>query len=375
MSPLPPEQDVDAAVRLLTERLQALLAGRIPQPVPAGEVPASLREMTETVNQMVEFQAEVGEFILPLSRGELTRSIPRTKNFLASPFKELHSRLLHLTWQAQQVAKGDYSQRIDFMGDFSNSFNSMVQALEVKEKQLNDKIEQLVQLNRQKNVLLGMAAHDLRSPLAVIEIYAGFLLEDLQKSHPDKELEFLRIISRQSRFMLRLIDDLLDVSAIESGQLQLDLAPGDYLAFVREHVELSRELAARKGMHLELLAPAEGPEVCFDRRRLEQVLNNLISNAIKYSPPDTVTTVSVAPEESFLMTRVIDEGPGIPPEDIPYLFKEFHKASTKPTGGEKSTGLGLAISRRIVEGHGGKIGVESTPGRGSTFWFSLPLGS
>ena len=131
---------------------------------------------------------------------------------------------MHLTWQAEQVARGDYSQRVDFMGDFSRAFNAMVESLEIKERELRERIEELQGLNRLKDEFVGMAAHDLRSPLAVVEMYASFLLEDPESCLAAKEREFLRVIKNQGRFMLNLINDLLDVTRIESGHLDLKVA-------------------------------------------------------------------------------------------------------------------------------------------------------
>jgi signal transduction histidine kinase len=117
----------------------------------------------------------------------------------------------------------------------------------------------------------------------------------------------------------------------------------------------------------------EIPPIGFDQNKIEQVLNNLISNAIKYSHPHTTITIEVLKEKAFVVTNVIDQGQGIPQDELPHVFKAFQKTSTKPTAGEKSTGLGLAIVKKIVEGHQGEIGVESEVGKGSTFFFKLPL--
>lgn len=125
-------------------RLEALLAGRLPKPIDLDGLDGEAWVLARRVNELSEFMAEIHGFILPLSRGELSR-VPRLRrdNYLASPFKELHSRLVHLTWQAEQVANGDYSQRVDFMGDFSEAFNAMVEALDRKEQALQEKISEL----------------------------------------------------------------------------------------------------------------------------------------------------------------------------------------------------------------------------------------
>lgn len=115
------------------------------------------------------------------------------------------------------------------------------------------------------------------------------------------------------------------------------------------------------------------PTLSFDQGRIEQVLDNLIMNAVKFSHPDTAITVSVALEGEHVVTSVIDHGPGIPPNELPVIFKAFTKTSVKPTGGEKGSGLGLTIAKRIIEEHGGEIAVTSSSGEGATFRFTLPV--
>jgi signal transduction histidine kinase len=349
------------------------MSGRIPEKLSPEGCDERDAALMETVNQLIDYHREMGEFIIPLSRGELSATTPRTKNFMASPFKELHSRLMHLTWQAEQVARGDYSQRVDFMGDFSRSFNFMAESLDRKERQLREKIEELEQLNKIKNDFVGMAAHDLRNPLAVVELYSSFLLEAPSSPFSEKEVGFLERIRNQSTFMVNLINDLLDVSKIEAGRLELKKENSDYLEFVRDNVSLNSELALRKNISVTCEPKAGSLPLDFDRNKLEQVLNNLIGNAVKFTEADRSIKVTVEERDGQVRTSVADQGQGIPGDELPHVFKEFHRASTRPTAGERSTGLGLAIARRIVEGHGGTIGVESEPGRGSTFFFTLPL--
>jgi signal transduction histidine kinase len=371
MAPEPSELE-----RVAAERLEALMLGALPQTLPTGGLAGDALRLAVAVNRIIEFQGEVRGFIGPLSRGDLQAPVPAVKNILASPFKELHSRLAHLTWQAEQVARGDYSQRVDFMGDFSRAFNAMVESLEAKERELRERIEELQGLNRLKDEFVGMAAHDLRSPLAVVEMYASFLLEDSQSCLTAKELEFLRVIKNQGRFMLNLINDLLDVTRIETGHLDLKVQSGDWVEFVRHNADLNGTLAARRGMAVEVdIAAVEPLMVPFDPNRMEQVLNNLIGNAVKFSPSGRRIVVSVRREGDFARTSVIDNGPGIPAEELPVLFKPFYRGSAPLPPGERSTGLGLPIARRLVEAHGGKIGVESREGYGSTFWFTLPVAS
>jgi len=231
---------------------------------------------------------------------------------------------------------------------------------------------ELYEINQLKNKFLGMAAHDLRNPLASIRGFSEFLKDEETGPLNDDQRECVEIIHSASENMLNLVNELLDVSVIESGKLILDLKLNSIDALVAERVRLNTISAQRKNTRLHVDFAWKG-EAMFDSSRMSQVLDNLISNAIKYSPPDSDIHISVKKEENKLRVSVRDQGPGISPEDRKKLFGEFQKLSAQPTGGEKSTGLGLSIAKKIVEAHGGTIEVESEPGSGSTFFFTLPL--
>jgi PAS domain S-box-containing protein len=243
----------------------------------------------------------------------------------------------------------------------------------IAEVEIAQKNAELAKLNELKNQLLGMAAHDLRNPLTVVNTASSFLLDDASRLlSEEKKHDFMRRINANGEFMLRLIDNLLDVAKIESGRLDLELATGDLCGLIEENLTMNRMLAEKKSIRLDF-APERGvPLFRFDRGKVEQVLNNLISNALKFSEPDTVVTVQASRVNGTVVVSVRDHGQGIPAEELDKLFKPFSKTSVRGTAGEKSTGLGLAICRKIVEGHHGRIWAESEPGKGSTFSFALP---
>lgn len=231
--------------------------------------------------------------------------------------------------------------------------------------------EELHSLNDLKNKFLGIAAHDLRNPLSNIQLAAS-LMQDSPVSLSKDDNDFLvNDIDRQAQYMLTLIDDLLDVSQIESGYLDLHLECVPLEPFLVEAVHRYTHPALLKGIKIVYRAAVESA-VCADPIRLRQVIDNLISNAVKYSPQGSAITVWTEQVQSQWKISVQDEGPGIQPEDQELLFRYFGRLASRPTGGEKSTGLGLAISHRIVKAHGGEIGVESEASHGSTFWFTLP---
>ena len=161
------------------------------------------------------------------------------------------------------------------------------------------------------------------------------------------------------------------MTLIESGKLSLNLEPVNLRGFLDEAVQQQAMLAAPKGTRVLLQAVPEG-KVMVDPLRLRQVVDNLISNAVKFSPPGSTVRVNVERILAGWQVNVQDEGPGITEQDRIRMFQDFARLSAKATGGEKSTGLGLAISRRVVEAHGGRIGVNSDAGHGATFWFMLP---
>jgi len=353
--------------------LEGLVQGLLPVPLPLEGLHGDALRLGTAVNRLLAYQREVREFVGTLARGELHAAAPAAERLVAAPLKELHARLVRLSLQAEQVARGDYSQRADGMGEFSRAFNAMVVSLEAKERELRERIDELQRLNRLKDEFVGMAAHDLRSPLAVVEMYASFLLDDPQSCLTAKERDFLAVIKKQGRFMFKLVNDLLDVTTIETGHLDLALQTADWAGFVRRNVDLNCALAARRGMAVEAqIVVAEPCTLAFDPNRMEQVLNNLIGNAVKFSPSGSRIVVRVDGEGDAVRSSVIDNGPGIPVGELQALFKPFYRGSVVLPLEERSTGLGLPIARRIVEAHGGQIGVESTSGQGATFWFTLP---
>jgi len=245
--------------------------------------------------------------------------------------------------------------------------------LEENLKEIKEKNEKLEELNKIKNEFLGMAAHDLRNPLGVIQVTSEYLLLlDLNNNMSEEQIDLLREINTSSEYMRDMLNELLDITAIESGQLKLEIKVEDYIKFLKHIIKLNKPLADRKEISLKLNVKDIIPPISFDRNKITQVLNNLITNAIKFSWPDTEISIEVRKEDDFIVTGIIDQGQGIPFDEISNIFKPFQKTSVKATAGERSTGLGLAITKKIVEGHGGKISVESTVGKGTKFYFTLP---
>jgi len=255
------------------------------------------------------------------------------------------------------------SYNSEMYDEISRLNNELVSA----QRELSKKNAELARLNEEKNRFLGMAAHDLRNPLHSILMHAEFLLED---SVDPTQREFLSIISTTSQSMANLVDDLLDVARIESGKLNLDLSVERSDALINRVAAVNGPLAKKKGVTIAATAE-ESTRILIDVAKIEQVLNNLIGNALKFSSPGGKIEIRCKNVEEGVLITVKDEGAGIAPEQQAKLFQPFQRGQ-KGTAGETSTGLGLVIVKRIVEGHRGKIWFESEVGKGTLFFVYLP---
>jgi signal transduction histidine kinase len=238
---------------------------------------------------------------------------------------------------------------------------------------LQKKSAALDSLNQLKNKFLGIAAHDLRNPLGILYGHARLLQQTLA-SKEAQTTESIEAILSSAVYSLKLLDDLLDISHIESGKWGLDPSENDLLSWMDQFLNRNSPQAAIKGIHFERRFPNILPPIHLDPMRFEQVMGNLVTNAIKYAPPGSVVTVAIQEASGGVEIVVSDTGPGIPADEMSQLFEDFSRTSVKTTAGEKSTGLGLAIARRIVEAHAGKIWAESIEGKGGIFKVWLPLG-
>lgn len=223
---------------------------------------------------------------------------------------------------------------------------------------------------RARDEVLRVVSHDLRNPLSTITMSADLLLDPQLQLPREREIGQLQMIRRSAERMDRLIEDLLDVARIEAGRLALEKNYLEPIRIVREAVELNQSQAAAGGLILEGQASDDLPPVFADRDRVQQVLGNLIGNAIKFTPSGGHIEVQTEHQEEEVRFSVADTGPGIEPEHLPELFRPFWQARRR---GREGAGLGLAISRGIIEAHGGKIWAESTSGVGTTLFFTLPV--
>lgn len=235
-----------------------------------------------------------------------------------------------------------------------------------------DRIAHLQHLDRSKDEFLATVSHELRTPLSFIMGYASILNDGLQGELTPAQKASLGKIAGATERMLRLIEDLLDVARIQAGKAALVMRPQDYGAVIREVVGAMAVSAEGAGIVLEREVPA-ALAGALDAGRVTQVLTNLIANAIKFTAPGGRVEVHAYRRDRFIVTEVRDTGCGIPPGAADRIFQKFEQVDMSATRTKGGIGLGLAIARGLVEAHGGTIGVESAEGRGSTFWFTLPV--
>lgn len=264
-------------------------------------------------------------------------------------------------------------QMVAVVRDVGRRAEAEAQVLQTNETLRATNLE-LQRVGDERNRALGVAAHDLRNPLQITLGSLELVLEGICGPVSDEQRQLMSKVVESIDYMSALVDDLLAFSR-EGGTLQLDRQAVELPALVLSACELMDPAARRKGIALKVEVPAFFPSAHVDSTKIRQVIQNLVSNAIKYSPRNRAVRVSLLEEDGSACLQVQDEGPGLRPDEVERIFQPFERGDGMPTDGEVSTGLGLSIVDRIVRGHGGRIGVDSIPGRGSTFEVCLPLGS
>lgn len=268
------------------------------------------------------------------------------------------------------------SSGIDLLEELSrvnNEIADMHRELGRKNAELAELNERLRLLNDEKNHFVGMAAHDIRKPLAAIATFSEIVQEEAVGSLSSENLELVGIIRDTARSALCVVNDFLDVSKIEAGKLELEASRCDLADCLRRCVRLNIHAAQKKNISL-CCSDDAGSVVCVcDEAKIAQVLDNLVSNAVKYAEPGSRVDIALEKTAELCVVSVRDYGQGIASQELERLFKPFSRASSRVTGSETSTGLGLVIARKIIEAHGGRIWCESEgPGKGACFSFALP---
>jgi signal transduction histidine kinase len=282
---------------------------------------------------------------------------------LVGPVTAIEARL-------RGIAGGDFAERVhvanrDELGTLAANVNRMCEELGLVYQQLET-------ANRHKSEFLANTSHELRTPLNAILGYAELIEDNIYGEVPPKIREVLQRIQSNGRHLLNLINDVLDLSKIEAGQLYLSVTTYSMKEVVATVVTATEGLAAEKKLALRAIIPEALPTGEGDERRITQVLLNLVGNALKFTDMGEVE-VRASVERGWFELSVRDTGPGIPAEERDRIFEEFHQLDTSTTRTKGGTGLGLAISKKIIQMHGGRIWVESDVGHGSTFQVTIPI--
>jgi len=396
------EEDIDK----ITEVFYKLLKGKTPTEItlPKDYPDNELKQLVGYVNQFLGEYTTCSDFAFNLGKGVVDVKTPSSSTSILQALKSLQASLRHLTWTTQQISKGDFSHKVNFMGEFSDAFNSMTDQLknsfaereksslamenQIKElararramlnvmEDLDEQKEKAEFATKAKGDFLANMSHEIRTPMNAI---MGMTHLALDTKLTAKQTDYLTKAYNSSTSLLGIINDILDFSKIEAGKMDME-AVDFHLDAVLENVNTLISLKAEEqGLNLNFDTPAEIPRFLIgDSLRLGQIIINLSNNAVKFTENGSVTIETRLLEKSDtifkLQFAVKDTGIGLTEEQIGKLFKSFSQADSSTTRKFGGTGLGLTISKRFVEMMNGEIWVESEPGKGSAFIFTAEFG-
>ncbi len=334
-----------------------------------------------------EHHADISDAVTQSTRQRMPEQIPDLRDEPSSPVNEIilgagyRARLLIPLLGAEQIV-GALVVRRKAPGEFSKSTVDLLQTFAAQSvlaiqnahlfSEIGEKSRQLELASQHKSQFLANMSHELRTPLNAILGYTELILDDIYGETPEKMRGVLDRVQRNGKHLLGLINDVLDLSKIEAGQLTLSLTDYSLKDVVQSVFAAVESLATEKKLALKIEVPPDLPSGHGDERRLTQVLLNLVGNAIKFTDTGQVAIKAAASNGSYTVA-VCDTGPGIAEADQKKIFEEFQQADSSATKKKGGTGLGLSIARRIIEMHGGRIWVESKIGEGSTFSVTIPV--
>ncbi len=361
---------------MLSEETEIALKA-IHEVISKGRLPSSLPDHLKnhpTVQSITSDLTAIRNFIFSLSKGDLSEEL-RMKGAVAGVLKSFQANLRHLTWQTQMIAKGDFTQKVDFMGEFSEAFNQMVRSLEDAMTQLKQREAELEQArlaaesaNRAKSEFLANMSHEIRTPMNAIIGFSEILLG---KSLPDAEKNYLKTILSSGQALLTIINDILDLSKIEAGKLELQYEPVNLKILLNEIKQIFFFKAQEKNLKILTDIGDDIPDaLMMDEVRIRQILINLVGNALKFTHKGQVNVSARCNIQSTtcdLTLEVEDTGIGIPEDQQHRIFESFAQQQGQNVRQYGGTGLGLTITKRLTEIMNGKISVHSKVGQGSVF--------
>nr|CAA9296908.1 sensory box histidine kinase/response regulator [uncultured Armatimonadetes bacterium] len=264
---------------------------------------------------------------------------------------------------------------LDLLSAVTDGLALALDRMELSERLLQDAIanRSFAETDRLKTEFVGTVSHELRTPLTIIKGYTDLVVKEQAGPLNETQLKFMLGVQRNTQRLTELVNDLLDISRLEASQQKMHRERVDLGEVVADACAEYERVAGERGVSIVYERPAALPWVRGDSDRLAQVVNNLLSNAVKFSPSGATVQLSCEAQDKEVVVSVRDRGPGIPQEAQGRLFQKFYRVDSSSTRQVGGTGLGLAIAKAIVEQHGGRVGVESHPGEGSTFFFALPV--
>jgi PAS domain S-box-containing protein len=267
-----------------------------------------------------------------------------------------------IKWVMQTVSPIHYKGRAAILGNLMDI---------TERKYLERKVVEYEELSKMKSDLLATVSHELRTPLATIKGYSTLILDYYARLDTEETKDYLRSIDMSTDRLAKLVDNLLDTSRMDSGLLKLDKSPINIMRLIKGIVTEASVRADH--YHIAVMPVKRLPMINIDAKRIRQVLDNLIDNAVKYSPPQKKILISAVKSGNELLISITDQGPGIPAGELTRIFERMYRIEQRMYSGSDGIGLGLYICRRLVQAHGGRIWAESKPSLGSTFKFTLPL--